>query len=107
MKNVIKKIAASVMAFTLLGTGTAITKTVSPKSDTTIVANAACNHNCGRYEMYSTWRTYGYVYKQVRTKNGYVSVKIGEKQCRTVYTYCNYCNQSVGQAYLSYRTLYY
>lgn len=44
MKNVIKKIAAVAMAFTLLGTGTTIAKTVNPKSMTTLSAHAACNH---------------------------------------------------------------
>ncbi len=40
MKNTIKKIAAAAMAFTLLGTGTAVTKTIAPKADNTIVAFA-------------------------------------------------------------------
>ena len=44
MKNVIKKIAAVAMAFTLLGTGTTIAKTVNPKSVTSLSAHAACNH---------------------------------------------------------------
>ena len=43
MKTIIKKISAIAMAFTLIGTGTAITKTISPKSDTTITASAARN----------------------------------------------------------------
>jgi len=41
MKNIIKKISAVAMAFTLLGAGTVITKKVSPKSDTSISASAA------------------------------------------------------------------
>lgn len=32
------------MAFTILGSGTAIAKTVNPKSVTTLSAHAACNH---------------------------------------------------------------
>ncbi len=45
MKNVIKKIASLTMAFTLLGTGTAVSKTIAPQFDNTIIANAAsCNH---------------------------------------------------------------
>ena len=44
MKNVIKKIAAVAMAFTLLGSGTTIAKTVNPKSVTTLSTHAACNH---------------------------------------------------------------
>ena len=49
MKNVIKKIAATAMAFAMLGTGTAITKTIAPQFDTAITANAAsyCNHVVG------------------------------------------------------------
>lgn len=41
MKNVIKKIASIAMTFTLLGTGTALTQTISPKSDYIITADAA------------------------------------------------------------------
>lgn len=41
MKNVIKKIAAMAMAFTLLGTGTAVSKAINPKTNNTLVASAA------------------------------------------------------------------
>ena len=56
MKKAIKKIAAVAMAFTLLGTGTAVTKTISPKSDNTITAHAGvppqyCNHQCGTKDV--------------------------------------------------------
>ena len=34
MKNILKKVSAIAMAFTLLGTGTAITKNVSPETTT-------------------------------------------------------------------------
>ena len=60
MKKAIKKIAAVAMAFTLLGTGTTIAKTVNPKSVTTLSVHAACrNHvvdssatddNCGTWQ---------------------------------------------------------
>lgn len=57
MKNVIKKIASIAMAFTLLGTVTAVTKTISPKTDNSIVASAQayipsqkCKHNCRTYD---------------------------------------------------------
>ncbi|MBR5683602.1 MAG: hypothetical protein IKW96_10095 [Ruminococcus sp.] len=43
MKNVIKKIAATAMAFTILGTGTAVTKSIAPQMDNSIVASAACH----------------------------------------------------------------
>lgn len=56
MKNAIKKIAAAAMAFTLLGTGSAVTKTINPKFDTAITANAAyCNHVIQR-KYTSNWR---------------------------------------------------
>ena len=48
MKNIFKRAAAFAMAFTLLGAGTTITKTVSPKSDTTITADAARNTHAYR-----------------------------------------------------------
>ena len=48
MKNVIKKITATAMAFTLLGAGTTIATTLSPKSYTTLVASA-CSCNARRY----------------------------------------------------------
>ena len=41
MKNTIKKITAFAMAFTLLGAGSAITKSVAPKFDNSITASAA------------------------------------------------------------------
>ena len=40
MKNVIRKIAAAAMAFTIIGTGTAVTKYVAPQLDNSIVASA-------------------------------------------------------------------
>ncbi len=43
MKDAIKKISAFAMAFTLLGTGTAISNTISPKFDNSITVNAAFN----------------------------------------------------------------
>ena len=53
MKNIIKKIAASAMAFALIGTGTTVTKSLSPKSDTTITASAA--RIAGAYRVTSTF----------------------------------------------------
>lgn len=40
MKNTFKKLAAAAMAFTILGTGTAITKTIVPHADNTLTASA-------------------------------------------------------------------
>ena len=49
MKNVIKKISAIAMAFTLLGVGTVVTKSVAPKSDNTLTA-CAYSYPCTRYD---------------------------------------------------------
>ncbi|HRU97004.1 MAG TPA: hypothetical protein P5092_06205 [Ruminococcus sp.] len=45
MKNVFKKIAATAMALTLLGAGTAITNTISPQTSNTLTAVAACHYH--------------------------------------------------------------
>lgn len=47
MKNTVKKIAGFAMVFTLLGTGTVVTKTISPESDNTIVASAITSIGTG------------------------------------------------------------
>ena len=64
MKNVIKKLVATAMAFTLLGTGTAVTKTIAPQFDNSITASAACNHVVGS-TSWSSWETvdtrYGWI----------------------------------------------
>ncbi|HPY85115.1 MAG TPA: hypothetical protein PLS20_08800 [Ruminococcus flavefaciens] len=49
MRNIVKKVAAFALAFTLLGTGTAVTKTITPNYDTGITASAytlpiLCSH---------------------------------------------------------------
>jgi hypothetical protein len=65
MKNAIRKIAAAAMAFTLLGAGTAATKSIAPQKSNTTVASAqayipskACKHTngCKRVNAYS-WTT--------------------------------------------------
>lgn len=50
MNNVIKKISAIALAFTLLRTGTAVTKTIAPQFDKSITASAAYAHNCCSYK---------------------------------------------------------
>lgn len=69
MKNTIKKIVSVAMAFTLLGTGTVIVKTIAPQSNNTITADAACNHNMPR-PKYGPWKKvenlYGGRYKEKR-----------------------------------------
>lgn len=44
MKNIVKRIASVALAFTLLGTGTAVTRTLSPQSDCAITASAKTKH---------------------------------------------------------------
>ncbi len=58
MKNVIKKIAATAMAITLLGAGTVVTKTIAPQFDNSITASAACNHVVGS-TSWSSWESNG------------------------------------------------
>ncbi len=75
MKNIIKKIAATAMAFTLLGAGTAVTKTIAPQFDNSITASAACSHtvgagSAGEWKKYDTthkgwlWGNWQWWYKQ-------------------------------------------
>ena len=103
MKNVIKKIAATAMAFTILGTGTAVTKSIAPKMDNSIVASAAC-HAHGqfvktaydwRYEYTSTkWETF-YDYGI----NRYVTITPGVAVYRRVkYKQCQECGKQWGSA---------
>lgn len=54
MKNVIKKISALAMAFTLIGAGSTIVTKVSPNSDTTITASAA-SIRAGAYKVRSSF----------------------------------------------------
>lgn len=59
MKNIIKKITAVAMAFTLLGVGSVITNNDSTKSENAITAEAAgCQHHCYRYGVRSGNRMY-------------------------------------------------
>lgn len=50
MKKAIKKITAAALAFTLLGTGTVISKNVSPKSTAVFTSHAEFAHNCSSYK---------------------------------------------------------
>lgn len=90
MKNAMKKIASAAMAFTLLGAGTAITKTVAPEisASTTITAEAA-NHAHGQFyydklawkELLSTQRYRDTKARKITTIKTYV------------YHYNRYCGQ--------------
>ena len=61
LNRTLKKLTAAAMAFTLLGAGTAITKSVAPKADNTLKASAA---------------VYGQRYTVV-LKSGYLNVRSG------------------------------
>ena len=107
MKNVLKKVSAIAMALTLLGSGTAIATKIDPKSDTTITASAACNHNCSRNAVYEPWTTYANLYEWVTLANGRRQYKkVGVKQYRRVWTECSECGYRFGQAYWDYRVKY-
>lgn len=45
MKNVLKKVSAIALAFTLLGSGTTIAKKIDSKSTNTLTASAACQYH--------------------------------------------------------------
>lgn len=99
MKNVIKKIAAVAMAFTMLGTGTAITETIAPKTNNSIVASAAsyapstCKHSGSTYKTYSNWwdivSSFTYYNEDLRCN---VTISLVTKQWRYVYTRCSKCH---------------
>ena len=96
MKNVIKKIAAVAMAFTMLGTGTAITETIAPKTNNSIVASAAsyaptCKHSCSTYKTYSSWYDDPIITTIYNWElRCYLTLKIN-RQKRFVYTRCSEC----------------
>ena len=99
MKNAFKKITAVAMAFTLLGTGTAVTKTIAPQFDTSITAHAASCNNChgGSYYMKTEYTDWEYVGDGI---SWYYSPLVGRMlprtykvYQRTVKTYCTNCNK--------------
>lgn len=95
MKNVIKKITAVAMAFTMLGTGTAITKTITPKTNNSIVASAAsyaptCKHSSSTYYTCSPWRYDPIVFTNYDPNLGYVTFRV-ERMSRYHYTHCAKC----------------
>ncbi len=98
MKNVIKKLVATAMAFTLLGTGTAVTKTIAPQFDNSITANAVCKHVVNS-TSWSKWKTveekddHGFpirtvIYNQERTckcAKCHKIISTQKRQCKTLY----------------------
>lgn len=95
MKNVIKKIASIAMAFTLLGTGTTVTNTISPKSSNTIVADAAsCKHNCRWYEG-------GIVVQFTRTSLSQTSNRASYKLEMLHIKKCSNCNRTASKSIIT------
>ncbi|SHM12459.1 hypothetical protein [Ruminococcus flavefaciens] len=92
MKNTIKKITAIAMAFTLLGTGTAISKSVNPQSSSTLVANAAdyCPSHNGTY----TYDSYDYVGIVERNGKHYIEYN------RFKATKCAVCGKLLKRVYV-------
>lgn len=88
MKNLIKKISAVAMAFTLIGAGTAVTRTSTAKSDNTLTAYAAdtyCpTHGCGVYTVTT---------KRFTGKTNYFYFGQWKEYEYTQSTYCNICNR--------------
>lgn len=99
MKNTIKKLSAVAMAFTLLGTGTAVTKTITPQLDTSITAHATSCNNChgGSYYIkteYTDWEYAGYyVSWHYSPLIGRLMPITYKKYKRTKRTYCSMCNK--------------
>lgn len=89
MKNAIKKIAATAMAFAILGSGTTAINTISPKSNNPLVASAA--HQCGYYRrtVRSNVKFKCYVMGVAKNKPTY----LGEKYTCTLKTYCTGCGK--------------
>ncbi len=86
MKNIIKKILATAMAFTLLGTDTTMSKEINPKSANTLSAHAAhhCNYNrvsfrYGCYIVYSCSCGRTYATFRHRYNNSNVCIDCGYK----------------------------
>ena len=81
MKNVLKKIAAVAMAFTLIGGGTTIAKTVAPESSNTITAHALCQYH--GYISNSDFVYYTYSWSVFPGMNMYDPQPTGEaRRCR-------------------------
>ncbi|MBR6995194.1 MAG: hypothetical protein IKH96_04160 [Ruminococcus sp.] len=69
MKHILKKFSAFALAFTILGVGSVLTRTVSPKSDNTLTAYATTCNNCHGGSYYIRTRFIepcfgGYIYEE-------------------------------------------
>ncbi|WP_295093582.1 hypothetical protein [Ruminococcus sp.] len=102
MKNVIKKIASIAMAFTLLGTGTAVTKTISPKSDNTLVASAEKTCQCKTGRKYESAVPEVFLKRRLKTNYSYNKMTgtlyLADVKARIICTNC-------GNLY-AYKTIY-
>lgn len=93
MKKSIKKLVATAMAFTLLGTGINLTKTIAPNTQRTLSAHAVqCMHSPKQNDTgwidcdYKTvWFGVG-----IRPAQAYVATA----ECRTVTDYCEKCGMT-------------
>ena len=81
MKNVMKKIAAAAIAFTLLGAGSVITEKVAPQTNNTLTASAACQYH--GYRSNSDFVYYTYSWSVFPGMNMYDTQPTGEvRRCR-------------------------
>jgi len=103
MKNILKKVSAIAMAFTLLGTGTAITKNVSPETTTpSITASAACSHHGYCYRSTGNWETYKVEAVLIKKSPKVYGVRLYQR--RLVSIHCGTCSK-VTSSFYEYRTL--
>ena len=95
MKNIIKKITAAAMAFTLLGAGSAAIKSAAPKTDNTLVASAAsCNHVAGGYNnQWGDWQFSSFNYTLFPAGGYYYASSAN--MVRYEYACCYKCGQQL------------
>lgn len=96
MNNIVKRIAAAAMAFTLLGAGSAATGIVAPQSGVTLTASAAAHSN--KHNLF-----YKFVKKEL--VYSYSIVHFGENRVTVVKVYknhyeiyCSQCRKVIGTA---------
>jgi len=91
MKNVIKKIAATVMAMTLLATGTTVSKTLAPRFDNVLTASAASSSSCSHVTGSTSWSSW----KTVDTKWRWYLIVITETEYQERTCKCVRCGKTV------------
>ena len=103
MKNIIKKVSAIAMAFSLLGTGSAISKVISPDTQNSyiITAEAAKKHKCWD-SVYTTYTESIYKEETYWDKNGKIHKEVTYKCVRKYY--CNTCHNLL-RTDIRYRTV--